>query len=116
VQRFGNDDSGFSITNEEVAHVRVEGWGFWDPDVAADFERATLEACREAQRPLQLELDMTRLRPQRDEGQAAFKRLLAALTALGAERAVVRAASALTKMQLMRIVRENTPKGLVEFS
>jgi hypothetical protein len=117
--RYGNDESGFTVgngTNGESGRVVVEGWGFWDVGLAADFERATLAVCREAKRPLRVTLDLSRLRPQRDEGQEAIAKVLGTLVLLGMERAVIKAASAITKMQLMRIARATTPTGLVEFS
>ncbi len=110
-QRFGNEESGFSIALDAGGALRVQAWGFWEPDLSATFARVSVEACR-AQRPAKLLFDVTRLKPQVEAGQAAIRALLGSVGAIGISRCVaVVGDNVLTKMQLMRLAREGGARG-----
>jgi hypothetical protein len=51
----------------------------------------------------------------RDEGQQGFAQLMATLPTLGSQQATIVTGSSLTKLQLLRIARENAPKGMIQF-
>lgn len=114
-KQVGDAAGGFSVNGDATAaEVFVNAWGFWSVDVAAAFRSTVLDACT----PLafkRLVLDFRALRPMRDEGQQGVSAVMAALPRLGIERATVITASQLTKLQLLRIVRETSAKDRVEF-
>ena len=102
--RVGNDQAGFSI--EEATHgVRVQVWGFWDSTVAACFAKAVIDACRAARSPVHLFVDATELKPQREEGQAAWEDLLTLVARAAIARADIKVTNAITRMQMVRIAR-----------
>ena len=113
----GDDQAGFSVAldNEQRA-VRVRAWGFWSVDVASAFTRTVAEVCLAGPRGAVMFMDMTGLKPMRDEGQASFGTLVASLPKLGVARASVAIDNPLTKLQLLRLVAEHGRKGLVEFT
>jgi hypothetical protein len=112
MQRFGNDESGFSVVWEDASGtVRVKAWGFWDAGLSASFSRAVGGVCRSARRPLKLFVDAMMLKPQRDEGQAAFRALMTILVSLGGVRAAVAVGNAITRIQLVRIAKETSAEG-----
>src|SRR5258708_6204832 len=114
-QTFGTDAEGFAVgTGEGASSVQVRVWGFWSPDLAARFVGAVTSACASFPVP-RMTIDATDLRPQRDAGQDALATLMAALPALRITRVVVTTASPLTKLQMMRFVKERALKHLVEF-
>lgn len=97
-----------------TAEVQVKAWGFWSVEAAAAFRTTILDACT----PLtckRLLLDFRALKPMRDEGQQGVSAVMAALPKIGIERVIVITSSQLTKLQLLRIVRETTAKDRVEF-
>ncbi len=114
-KQVGDASGGFSVhCNVESAEVQVQAWGFWSVDAATTFRTAVLEACT----PLtfkRLQLDFRALKPMRDEGQQGVSAVMAALPRLGIEQATVITSSHLTKLQLLRIVRESAAKDRVEF-
>jgi hypothetical protein len=65
-----------------------------------------MSALRASGAAARLTLDLGQLRPLRNEGQAAFKSLLIQALAAGTADLVIEAPSALTKLQMLRIVRE----------
>ena len=101
---FGSEESGFSVASEGGTIVRVHAWGFWDPQLAATFPTAVADACR-GRRPVDLLLDVSRLKPQRDEGQEAFRQLMLAIKTT-VRRVGVVVTNTITRMQLARISRE----------
>jgi hypothetical protein len=113
MKRNGNDQAGFSVDFDVPTRtVRVVAWGFWGPDVATAFGDAVVEA---GGRPTaaHLAFDMTQLKPMRDEGQAAWRKVMAALPKLGTLTKVsVTTASQLTKLQLFRIAKDAAGKSL----
>jgi hypothetical protein len=103
MMRFGTDESGFSIETSPLG-ARVLAWGFWDAAIAVAFPAAVLDALG-ARGGQQLLVDATQLKPQGDDGQAAFRRLVEATSKLKL-RAEVVVTNAITKLQLVRILRE----------
>ena len=61
-------------------------------------------------------MDMTGLKPMRDEGQQSFGTVMAALPKLGIARASVVIDSPLTKLQLLRLVTQHGRKDCVQFT
>lgn len=96
--------------------VRVRTWGFWRMEVATLFARNVVIECRAAGEPIGLLVDVTRLLPQRDEGQTAFGELMIALRTLGLSGVVVVVSSTITKMQLLRIAKERGVRDWSYFS
>jgi hypothetical protein len=116
MQTVGSDDAGFSVQFDELAkRLRVVGWGFWDVEVAGAFDRVVLEACRGRPPGFELSIDMRELKPMRDEGQAAFSKVVRMSEALGVSQTTVITTSHLTKLQLLRIVREVGPAAKAKF-
>jgi len=115
MKRIGDDQAGFSVAMDtEVGAIRVRGWGFWSVEVASVFAQTVGEACLAGPKGAALLVDMTGLKPMRDEGQQSFGALIAALPRLGIARATVATDSHLTKLQLLRLVTEHGTKGCVE--
>jgi hypothetical protein len=105
--RAGTDEAGYSIEVGAFG-VRVRAWGFWGASVAGGFSAAVLEALQAAPQRGRLQVDAALLKPQRDEGQAAFRELVQATTKLANFRAELVVTNAITKMQLARIIRETS--------
>lgn len=114
-KQVGDATGGFSVQSDvESAEVQVKAWGFWSVDAATAFRTMVLDACT----PLtfkRLLLDFRALKPMRDEGQQGVSAVMAALPRIGIERTTVITSSHLTKLQLLRIVRETAAKDRVEF-
>lgn len=116
MERIGNDAAGFTIDFDAASRaVRVRAWGFWDTDVAASFDTVVSSACRGRGAGLQLVMDMTELKPMRDEGQRAVGSLLGRLRSLGIANATVTTASQLTKLQLLRLANERGERDTIRF-
>lgn len=114
MQYRGDDQAGFSVALDEPTRtVRISAWGFWGPDLATAFSESVTETCRAARQAARLVLDATKLKPQRDAGQAAFGAVMSALPRLGITEASVKTSNALTKLQLLRIAKESTANALV---
>lgn len=114
-KQVGDASGGYSVrTDDESGEIQVTAWGFWNVDVATSFRPTVLEAC--TTRPSKrLVLDLRKLRPMRDEGQQGVSAVMAAVLRLGIERVSVITSSQLTKLQLLRIVRESVAKDRVDF-
>ena len=113
---FGNDQAGFTVEYDGDTHaVCVEAWGFWDAPVASSFGPVVRDACRGRPRDSTLKLDMSRLKPMRDEGQKSFGTLMGAIRGLGIEEASVVTGSELTKLQLLRLVAESGARERTRF-
>ncbi len=116
MNRVGNDEAGFTVAFDAVAKsVRVSAWGFWDAPVAATFGNTVKDAFRSCPPGTELFLDMTNLKPMREEGQESFGALMGALPGLAISRTTVVTASHLTKLQLLRIASARGAKGSVTF-
>ena len=96
--------------------LRLTAWGFWSIEVSLSFEQLAIDARRQEPTTRELVLDMSRLKPLRDEGQRSIAKLLALLPELGITRTTVLTTSQLTKLQLLRIVRESGAKDQVVFA
>ncbi len=117
MKRVGTEQAGFSVVfDAEARAVRVRAWGFWSADVAAAFAKTIVDVCLGTPKGGVLFLDMTGLKPMRDEGQASFGTLMASLPKLGIARAIVTIDNPLTKLQLLRLAAEHGRKDCVEFT
>jgi hypothetical protein len=117
MDRFGTDQAGFSVEYDGEANtVCVEGWGFWDAQVASSFGPVVRDACRGRPRGMALTLDMSRLRPMRDEGQRSFASLMGAVGGLGIRETSILTGSELVKLQLLRLVAESGAKERTRFT
>jgi len=116
MKRIGNDEAGFTVAlDAEAGAIRVRGWGFWSVEVATAFADTVAEACHPRQKGGVLLMDMTGLKPMRDEGQQSFGALMTALPRLGIVRASLLIDSPLTKLQLLRLVTQHGRKDVVQF-
>jgi len=104
--RVGSALTGFDVVESDEA-VRVEVWGFWGKEVADLFAPTVVEACRAARSPVRLLVDASAFKPQREEGQAAFRDMMIGSARCGVQRAVMIVTNAITKLQLARIATEN---------
>jgi hypothetical protein len=117
MKRIGDDQAGFSVVfDAEAGAFRVRGWGFWNIEVATAFAKTVAEVCHTGQRGGVLLMDMTGLKPLRDEGQESFGALMDALPKLGIARASLVIDSPLTKLQLLRLVTQHGRKDFVQFT
>jgi hypothetical protein len=107
MERYGNDTAGFLLEYAaDTGMVRVECWGFWDVEVATQFGSAVRGACTNRPPGTTLSMDMTRIKPMRDEGQQSFAMVVGSTVALGIRRIVVTTGSPLVRLQLLRIASE----------
>ena len=112
--RVGDDTAGFSVSYSPTGGTLVFGWGFWDNEVALTFAAAVIEACQD-RGGVPLTLDMSELKPMRDEGQRSFSQVLRSLQHLGIPRTSIVTANPLTKLQLVRLATENGTYGSIEW-
>lgn len=116
MQHFGDEGAGFSVDFDLLTTtVGVRAWGFWGADVAAAFGPAVRDACRDKPPGTLLLLNMTELKPMREEGQLSFGALLAQLPELGIAGLRIRTGSQLMKLQVMRLSSEHDKARLVQF-
>jgi hypothetical protein len=115
MDRVGDDSAGFSIGHDPVAGtVRVTAWGFWSSEVAGSYATQVVGECRD--KPgAGLVLDMTELKPMRDEGQRAFATVMRSLASLGITRVSIVTTSQMTKLQLVRLASENGASACVHW-
>jgi hypothetical protein len=115
MERVGTDDSGFTVEVDVSARaVVIEAWGFWPIEVCSAFGKTVADVCRRAVGTRRLEMDATRLKPLREEGETAWASVLGTLPR-GIEAFVVKTNS-LTKLQLLRIARASGDRNLVQFA
>jgi len=116
MKSIGDAAAGFSaVFDAERLAIRVRGWGFWSADVCGAFATTVSEVCSASPKGSSLLMDMTDLKPLRDEGQRAFGLLIGQLRQLGVGSTSVTTSSHLTKLQLLRLVAENGMKDSVQF-
>jgi hypothetical protein len=116
MKRIGDDSAGFSAEfDPSTSEVRVRGWGFWDTATAGAFADTVLAVCAASPRRASVCMDLTELKPLRDEGQRSFGALIGTFARIGVVSASVTTASHLTKLQLMRLVAERGMKDSVRF-
>jgi hypothetical protein len=109
MQRFGEDQAGFSVAYDSSTRlVNVVAWGFWSRETAASFANIVLEACKKASFGTCLTLNMTDLKPMREEGQRAWSALMNGLPGISRiDRVSVTTGNALTKLQLLRLTKDS---------
>jgi hypothetical protein len=112
MQKVGDDSAGFSVDFPLTGGTLVMGWGFWSSDVAKAFASTVIEACRRQRRGPALMLDLRELKPMRDEGQRTFSDLLRSLPTLGIAQTSIVTTNPLTKLQLVRLVKESGVDGI----
>jgi hypothetical protein len=113
----GDQESGFSADYDTSSQtVCVRAWGFWGADIASSFVRSVAAECSAATRPIRLLVDVTRLLPQRNEGQAAFGDLMTSVTMHGDASVGVVFSNTITKMQLLRLAKERGVRNWAYFS
>jgi hypothetical protein len=117
MDRFGNDDAGFSVDFDATAiTIAVHGWGFWSAEIASAFDTTVRKVCSRSPKGASLLIDMSHLKPMREEGQRAFARLMGELRALGIVKTIVTTTSQLTKLQLIRLSAEAGAAASVQFT
>jgi hypothetical protein len=84
--------------------------------VSSSFASAVTEVCKASPRGASLLLDMTQLKPLREEGQQAFGALLGLLRGLGIGKTTIATTSHLTRLQLIRLVAEHGVKSSIQFT
>ncbi len=115
-QRMGDEHAGFSVEfDSTTSAVRVRAWGFWGPEVGRAFGVVVRDACRGSPRHSPLVMDMTDLKPMREEGQTSFAWLMDALPGLHLASTTVITTSHLMKLQLLRIANQSAAKGTIQF-
>jgi len=107
MRTLGNDHAGYSVGYDSAtASFRIVAWGFWPVDLALGFEAIALAAYRDAPARSSLTLDVSGLKPMRDEAQKAVVAVLKTLKSIGVPKISVVTTSHLTKLQFMRIAAE----------
>jgi len=101
----GDADQGFTVESRPEA-LWVTTWGFWSVEFVPAFLPAVIEGLENRPRGCALVFDLKRLRPLRDEGQAAFRTLMTKALADGVVSIELKGPSALTKLQMLRLIRE----------
>lgn len=115
MQRVGDDTSGFSVDHPGPDATLVRAWGFWTVEVATAFTQVVIEACRGRAHGGNLTLDMSDIKPMREEAQQSFARVVHALPGAGVHRVSILTRNPLTKLQLARLVTESRTKATVEW-
>ncbi len=114
--KVGDEIAGFSIAAEIGEHVlRIVGHGFWSVETARSFGPRVCEAMASHSRVGRLVFDFRLLKPLRDEGQDGFRQVLEALRTIISPEVSVMTSSPLTRLQLLRIVKESGCGEFVEF-
>lgn len=117
MKRVGDTAAGFSVVfDPESAAVKVRGWGFWSAAISSSFATSVSEVCNANPRGSALVIDMSDLKPLREEGQQAFSMLMRLLRGLGVGKTTVATTSHLTKLQLLRLVADQGMKDSVQFT
>jgi hypothetical protein len=116
MEQVGDDGAGFSLGHDPSRNtLEVRAWGFWNADVAASFGVKVVAALRRAPGGKRLVLDVSDLKPMREEGQKSFADLFRSLSSLGVASASVVTTSQLTKLQLARIATASGAGALVQW-
>ncbi len=113
--RVGDDTAGFSVDFTSTDGIVVNGWGFWDPEVALAFAATVLEACQDQRAGATLTLDMSELKPMREEGQQSFSQVLRSLWQLGISQTSIVTSNPLTKLQLVRLATESSTYSAIQW-
>lgn len=101
----GDADQGFRIEQRGDA-ILITAWGFWSAEFVPQFLPVVMAALEAKGRGGALIIDLKDLRPLRDEGQQAFKVLMTKALAYATGGVELQGASALTKLQMLRLTRD----------
>jgi hypothetical protein len=108
MKRYGDDAAGYSVSFDKTyGSITVKAWGFWSAEIASTFGQNVAQACRAATSSVSLHLDMTDLKPMRDEGQHSFGTLMTALARLDVTSTTIVTGSHLTRLQLIRLAAKH---------
>ncbi|HEX6273059.1 MAG TPA: hypothetical protein VFZ53_08465 [Polyangiaceae bacterium] len=112
----GDENAGFSFGFDSPKGVfEVRAWGFWNVDIATAFGVRVVGMLGQQPGAKRLVLDMTALKPMREEGQRSFANVCRALRNVGVTNTTVVTSSQLTKLQLARIVTESGASTTVQW-
>lgn len=101
---FGTEAAGFRIDYAPGGHrLRLDGWGYWPPEVAAAFGEELAAACRAVTGPVEFRFNGPGLKPQGEDGREALRALLHELAGIELSGATIAVDNPLTKMQLTRL-------------
>lgn len=115
MHRVGDTESGFTVAFDGATRtVRVEAWGFWHVGIAPIFRKMVVDACRSGPDAVRFDMEATRLKPLREEGEAAWLDVLTELPKAGIE-AIVVTTNSLTKLQLLRVAKQSASKNIIQF-
>jgi len=116
MDRIGDEQAGFSVGFDPATRtVRVRAWGFWGADVANAFGTEVASGCRGLPAGATMVMDMSELKPMRDEGQTSFRKLIADLPRLGIAYTTIRTDNELTRLQLVRLARTAAAGEFIRF-
>jgi hypothetical protein len=101
----GDADQGFRIEDRGDA-LLITAWGFWSAEFVPHFLPTVMAALEAKGKGGALTMDLKDLRPLRDEGQQAFKALIIKALAYVTGGVELKGASALTKLQMLRLTRD----------
>lgn len=99
------DAGGFRIAVAPTL-LSVYAWGYWPPEVAEAFTREATAIGQKLMRVSAFVLDAAEMKPQGAEGQDALRVLFKALAAMNVAKGTLIANNLITKMQLVRLLRE----------
>ncbi len=108
----GTADNGFSVERDESTNtVVMKAKGLWSSEIASKLTPTVGELFQRGP-TAHFVLDATGFKPQRDVGQAALAALMSLLLKVGVGRVSLTTDSALTKLQILRIVKERAASSL----
>jgi hypothetical protein len=112
----GSDAGGFRIVSGADGNLRIAAWGYWPAEVISAFG-ASAPAATQALIPLgDFVFDSTELKPQGAAGQEALRMLFRALASLPFAKGLIIKGSAMTCMQLARLLRECSAESRIAFT
>lgn len=111
----GTAAGGFRVGGTPQAALRIEAWGYWSREVVTAFAREAPFAVEKLSASAAFLLDAGNLKPQAAEGQEALRALFRGLSALAFAQGRILVSNALTRMQLMRLLRECQMDGRLTF-
>lgn len=110
-----SDSKGGFAYDVEGEVLKVSGWGFWTEQICAQFALAILDEMQPLAAGRIVELSFADLKPLREAGQAALKRLFVLARQGVVLRIGIQVDSHLTKLQLKRLALDNGAGDLVLF-
>ncbi len=109
----GDSRAGFS-TRVDLEHALVHSrcWGFWGEDLASAWKSDVLAAVLQVKGPsFGVLLDLNQFSPQRPAVQDAVRAVAVTIASLKPSGAVLLAGNAITKLQIVRLLREGKCEG-----